>query len=293
MADSVKTPARTAWIGILLVMAGALCFSLSIIFVRQITDMPAPAIAGFRALFAFLTLSLALFRWREPLHVARYRAHIPVLLGTGVAIAVTMVLYTYAIQHTTAANAALLVNSSPLYVAIFTPWLLKEARPRWTWPSIGLALLGILLITDPASLRVDPAGLDGILAGAASGVTYALPMFAGRFLRGKVSSQTQIWWSAGVAMLVLAPFALQTPPAIIGANLPYLVLLGIISMGLSYLLLFMGLQRVSAQVASIAALFEPVSGMAIGLLIYAEAFTPLGAVGSGLVLLSIWLISRE
>lgn len=289
-------PTRTAtWQGIGLVALGAFCFSTSILFIRAISGMDALAITFYRSLFAFLFFLVTLLRFREPLKFAHYRAHLPVLIGLGVAIALTAALYTYAIQHTTAANAALLVNSAPLYVALLSPWLLKEARPPMTWPSLALAGAGIVLITGfsgEGSLRLDSLAFGGILAGIISGFTYALPIMIGRHLRGRVSGITQIVWGSGVASLVLSPFALRADLSVAAANLPLLIPLGIITMGLSYLLFFLGLQRISAQTASITGLFEPVSGMLIGLLLLHEGLTWLGALGSLLVLAAIALISR-
>ncbi len=289
----LKTADRAAaWAGIGMVVLGAFCFSLAVLFVRLVDGMDAMAISFYRSLSAFLFFSLLSLRFREPLHFARYRPALPHLIGLGLAMGLTMTLYTYAIQHTTAANAALLVNSAPIYVALLAPWLLKEARPRYTWISLALAIVGIVLITNPAALRLESASFAGIAAGAASGFTYALPMLIGRHLRSRVSSITQILWGSGIAALMLLPFAVRTGMAAALPNLPYLIPLGVISLGLSYLLYFLGLQRVSTQVVSVAALFEPVSGALIGLVVFHEYLTLPGVAGGLLVLVSIYLISQ-
>ena len=294
-STAAPSPRTATWQGIGLVALGAFCFSTSIIFIRLISGMDALAITFYRSLFAFLFFCLTLLRFREPLNFSHYRAHLPILIGLGAAMGLTAALYTYAIQHTTAANAALLVNSAPLYVALLAPWLLKEARPPLTWPSLALAGVGIVLITGfsgEGGLRLDSLAFGGILAGIVSGFTYAMPILIGRHLRGKVSGITQIVWGSGVAAVLLSPFALRADLGVALANLPLLIPLGIITMGLSYLLFFLGLQRISAQMTSITGLFEPVSGLLIGLLIFQEGLTPLGALGSLLVLAAITLISR-
>ena len=132
----------------------------------------------------------------------------------------------------------------------------------------------------------------GIVAGVVSGFTYALPMLMGRHLGGRVSGITQIWWGAGVAALVQMPFALNSGFRPTLAHLPLLIPMGVISLGIAYLLYFLGLQRVKAQVVSVVALLEPVGGILIGWLLFQEYLTPLGAVGSVLVLASIYLISN-
>jgi drug/metabolite transporter (DMT)-like permease len=187
-----------------------------------------------------------------------------VLIGLGMAMGLTSVLYTYAVQHATAATAVLLNNSSPLYVALFSPWLLREPRPRATWISLGLAALGVALLTgligQPSPARQLRGDATGIVAALASGFMYALPIMIGRHLRGKVGSMTQIWWGSGVAALMLLPVALGTTSAC-GPQPADPDPTGVVALGLPYLLVFQGLQRISAQSASITALLEPVSGV--------------------------------
>lgn len=275
-----------------LVALGAVCFSTVLIFTRVIQGLDTLSITFFRLLFGFLFICLLLTRQREALHMGRYRGDVPLLVGLGAAMGAAATLYTHAIQHTTAANAALLANSAPIYVALLAPWLLGEPRPRYTWPSLALALGGIVLITNPGELRLGDGSLGGIAAGLGAGFCYSLTLLIGRHLRGRVSSITQIGWGAGVATLLLLPAALRLESGPVLANLPYLIPLGVLTIGVSYLLYFLGLQRTTAQIVSVVALLEPVSGVIIGLLLFQEALTPLSAVGSACVLGSIALISR-
>ena len=130
----------TPWRSIGLVALGALCYSTLIIFTRLTHDMGAMSIAFFRAFFAFLFFCLLLIRFREPFEFSRYRSGVWALVASGLAMGLTAALYIFAIQHTTAANSALLVNSAPIYIAFLAPWFLKEVRPRFTWLSqIGRA----------------------------------------------------------------------------------------------------------------------------------------------------------
>jgi drug/metabolite transporter (DMT)-like permease len=231
-------------------------------------------------------------RFREPLDFAAYRPVMPRMAILSATVSVTVLLYTYSIQNTTAANAALLVNSAPIYVAVLAPLLLHEARARYTWLSLVLAVAGIILVSDPANLKLTWDGLDGIIAGALSGMTYAVVMVMGRSLRGRVTGLTQTLWSSAITGLILLPWALRAPTDTVIDNLPLLIPLGIFSLGLSYLFYFIGLQRISAQVVSVVALFEPVSGILIGLLAFEEVPNGFGLAGAALILGSITLISR-
>ncbi len=289
------TPAETVHsspVGVLLVVLGALCFSTSVIFIRQLSGLSPMAISFYRSLFAFLFFCALLFRYPEALRLRAYRHHVPLLIGLGAAMAITASLYTYAVQRTTASNAQLLVNTSPLYMAVLAPWVLREARPRWTWVGLALAAIGIVLITTPGGSGPAPMLLSGVLAALLAGLTYTLTMVVGRIVRAEVSGFTQIFWGSGVMALVLLPFALASGLGAAGGQWHLLVPMGVISLGLSYLLLFLGLKRCSAQVVSVAALMEPVFGTLWGVLLLGEPLSAAGALGAGLILGAIILISR-
>ena len=293
MSTDTDRPARAPeWHGIALVLVGAFCFSLAIPFIRWTDGLASPAIAFYRALSAWLFLWLLVgLRFREALDVRSYRASIKWLIALGVVVGLTVSLYTYSIQNTTAAVAALLVNSAPIYVALLAPLVLHEQRAPNTLLSLALAVVGTVLVSDPASLRLEWSSLNGIAAAALSGATYGVALLIGRSLSDKVSGLTQNLWSQGITVLLLLPFALQAPVGAVRANLHLLIPMGVFSLGLSYLLYFWGLQRTSAQVVSIVALFEPVSGVVMGAVLFDEIPNLLGVLGGLLILVSIALIS--
>ncbi len=278
--------------GVALVVIGAFCFSLAIPFTRWTDGLATGAIAFFRALFGFLFLCSLLSVNREPLRFQSYRPVLRTLLALGLAVSATVMLYTYAVQHTTAANAALLVNSAPLYVALLAPLFLREPRPRYTWHSLALAGIGMVCIANPAQLDVRSDEMSGIVAAAFSGLGYGTVMMISRSLRGRVNGLTQNLWSNGMIVLVLLPWALRAPAQTVLENLPMLIPLGIFSLGLSYLLYFLGLQRISAQQVSMVSLAEPVFGVLMGLIFFAEVPNALGWLGAALILSSIVLITR-
>ena len=287
-----KSFVQSTWKYITLVALGAFCYSTLIIFTRLTHGLDAMSVAFFRTFFAFAFFCILLVFIREPLQVRNYARHIGWLAALGAAVGVTAVLYIYAIQHTTAANASLLVNSAPIYIAFLSPWLLKEARPKYTFLSLALLVVGVVLITNITQLRFDLASLDGILAGFFSGLTYSATFMLSRRLRGKVSSFTQTLWGSGVAALLLSPWLFQAPGPVIVDNLPVLIPLGIISLGIASFIYYIALQRLKAQVVSNTAILEPVSGVLIGLLVFQEVPNVLGVVGIGLILVSIYLITR-
>ena len=71
------------------------------------------------------------------------------------AVSATVILYTYAVRHTTAANAVLLVNSAPIYVAVLAPLVLGEPRARYREDPVRM--LRAVRLAAKLGLIIDPA----------------------------------------------------------------------------------------------------------------------------------------
>lgn len=281
----------STWLGGGLVALGALGFASGIVFNRAITGLTGPRLSFFRALAGFLFFSLWVGRYPAMVRVRQYRAAFPHLLGLGLAVGATALLYMTALRHTTVAMAVLLNNTSAVYVALLAPWLLHENSPRFTVLSVTLALVGMGLLIDLPHVAWRSADMVGVILAIGCGMTYAFAMMFSRFLHGRVGGMTQSWWSTGIAALMALPFALGTPWPAVRANGGYLLALGTISLGLPYLLLFQGLKHIPAQTGSIIALLEPVAGVLLGILLYHEMPTTGGWLGMGLILTSIIVIT--
>ncbi|MBN1565196.1 MAG: EamA family transporter [Anaerolineae bacterium] len=278
--------------GVAFVLVGAFCFSLAIPFTRWTHDLGTPVIVFWRAFFGFLFLLTLVTRDHEPLRYPHYRHATRRLLLLGFCVVLTVIFYTYAVQHTTAAIAVLLVNSAPIYVALLSPWLLNEPRSPYTWISLGMALVGMALLTDLTQLGGASGDLSGVIAAALSGLTYGSVMMVSRSLRGSIQGLTQNLWAMGLIVLIMIPFALSAPLDTLVDNLPVLIPLGVFSLGMSYMFYFLGLARVSAQVVSVVSLSESVFGVMMGVIFFAEVPNVLGWLGGALILVSIYLISR-
>ncbi len=284
---------QTDWRAVGLVAIGAVCYSSVIIFTRQAQGLSALSVSFFRAFFAFLFTSGLILILRQPLRWSALKPYWKLLLLQSLFMSGSAILYVFSVQHTTAANAALLVNSAPIYVALFAPLVLKEARPRFTKISLPLIVIGMVLLTGVLNQDANAVSWPGLIAGFFAGVNFGCVVLVSRSLRGRVPGLVQAWVGSGFTSLLLLPFGLLVPGELVRSYLPILVLLGIVSYGLPSFLYFVSLQRLKAQVMSVVALLEPVAGAIIGFLVYQEMLTLTALVGSLLVLISIYLIAQE
>jgi len=86
---------------------------------------------------------------------------------------ISLLLFFYAISELPLATAVTLNYTSPLFMAIFTPFLLHERPRKLLIAAIILGFLGVVLLLKP-SLHADEliAGGLGLLSGILAGVVY-------------------------------------------------------------------------------------------------------------------------
>ncbi len=253
-------------------------------------------VASFRSVIAALAL-LALVR------ETRRRPNLRVL-GVGLAYAATMILFVLSTKLTTAAAAIYLQSTSPLYVLLLSPWLLKESiRARDLVYMAALASgLGLFFVgLDPVSATAPNPPLGDLLA-LVSGLTWALTVMGLRYLGREAGEEGGSWapaaalWGNVFAALACLPMAL---PVVASRPVDWLLLgyLGVLQIALAYFLLLRGLEKVRAFEASLLLLLEPVLNPIWAWLVHGERPGGGSLAGGGVIILATvvksWIDGRE
>jgi DME family drug/metabolite transporter len=210
-------------------------------------------IASFRSLVAAVVLWLALPAARRGIS---WRAAV-----VGVAYAVTLVTFVLANRMTTGANAIYLQSTSPLFLILVAPLLLKEPIRRSDIPILLAVLVGMLLVMSgndaPSETATNPA--LGNMLGLLSGAAYALMICGLRWL-GRADDTGQGALAAvvlGNAMAGLAALPMAFPLAtVLPADWAVILYLGAFQIGLAYVLVTRGLRDVPALDAALILLVE-------------------------------------
>jgi len=174
-----------------------------------------------------------------------------------------MILFVLANKLTTAANTIYLQATAPIYLAIIGPWLLREPVRRRDLLFMGVLAVGLGLFfvgTERGSLTAPDPSTGNILA-ALSGFCWALAVSGLRWMgkRGGSAGGSGAAVIAGnvIACLFCLPMALPIVH-VTAQDLAVITFLGIFQIGLAYVLLTRGLERVGAFEASLLLLGEPV-----------------------------------
>ena len=265
---SAKRP-LTRRSAVLLLLVTAVLWSLGGVLIKSI-DWPSMAKAGGRSAIA----SVILWSWlRRPQFAWR-----PAQIGAALAYAATVTFYVIANDRTTAANAIFLQYTGPIYVALLSPWLLKERIRRLDWVCIGLALAGIgLFFRDQFSAR----GLSGILFALGSGLGFGTLVVLLRMERHASPGSALLLGNLLTAAIGL-PFALGHP--LPGPQAGVLVLLGVVQLGIPYILYSIAIRRVTALEAVLIPMLEPILNPLWVVLAHREIPGPWSLLGGALVL---------
>ena len=236
----------------LLLVSAAVLFSTGGAAIKW-TTLTAWQVAGMRSLIAALALLLLLPDARRHWSLRNW------LVGS--VYAFTLVLFVAANKLTTAANAIFLQATTPLYILLAAPWLLREHLRREDVPFMLAVAAGMaaFFVGGDAPIASAPNPPAGNMAAAASGVTYALTVMGLRAVARAEPGATLNTIVSGT--LAAAAICLPAGWPITGAvpsDWAALAWLGVFQIGLAYWCLSKGVRHVTALEASLLLLAEPV-----------------------------------
>lgn len=263
------------------ILVAAALFSTGGAAIKAI-DLDGWQIAGLRAGIAAAFLLVAAPSARR----GWSRRTAPVALTFGA----TLLLFVLANKLTTAANTIFLQSTSPLYLLLLSPWLLKENLRRREIVILCVIAIGMALFfvgVEPAQATATAPSRGNSIA-LAAGFSWALTVIGLRWLSRDSSTRTGGSLPAvvlGNAIVVVACLpALRSLPAIALEDGLLLAFLGIVQIGVAYLFLTAGLRRVAAVEASLLLLVEPVLSPVWSWCLHGERVGPWALAGGGLIL---------
>jgi drug/metabolite transporter (DMT)-like permease len=276
----------------LALVAGIVCIAWSAIFVRW-TDIPGPASAFYRMLVPALVLLPTFLLHREGTGLRRPMLGI-IALG-GVFFALDLALYNTSILKTSAANATLLGNNTPIVVGLLS-WMVFRKRPSNAfWLGLLLALGGTLLILWADLGKLVRFGMGDLMALVAAGcfAVYLLATERVRtststlgFLRLAMISSTLVLFLINLILGISLSFPhRRTLWAVLG--------LGLVSQLGGYLALTYALGHLPATITSVSLLVQGPLTAVMAAILLGEAPTWPQIVGGALVLAGVGLAHRQ
>ena len=275
---------------------GAMGIAFAPIFVRMSQVGPS-ATAFWRIAFALP----ALFLWMQLEGRKRTAPRRPSsrsdylhLIAAGIFFAGDLAIWHWSIRFTSVANATLLANFAPIFVALGSWLFLRQKFSLAFVLGMLIALAGTAVMVGQ-SVRISTRHLWGDALGLVTAMFYAGYLLSVKELRREFSTSTIMTGSGIVSSLVLLPVTLLSGEGLLPMSMAgWWVLLGlalVTHFGGQSLIAF-ALARLPVAFSSVALLVQPVAAAVFAWLILSEALNPWQALGGVLALMGIFVARR-
>ena len=205
------------------------------------------------------------------------------LLFGGVALGLNWVALFTAYRLLNVSLATLIYYAGPMLVLLFSPLLFRESLTPQKIAAVVIVAAGLFCITG--SITSAGMSLTGLLAAVLSALFYAsLIIFNKRIV--KTGGMQTAALELDVAFVVVLIYVLLTAgiPHPLKADIPYLLVLGLVNTGIAYMLYFTGLQKLPGQSVALISYVDPVSALVFSALLLHETMTPLQVLGAVLII---------
>lgn len=292
------------------ILLGIIAVSTASIFIRfvQQQDVASIVIAAYRLGIAAIVLS--------PVVLIRHRGEISTLslkdlrfsLLSGLFLAIHFAAWIRSLEFTSVASSVVLVTTTPLWVALFSPTALKEKISRLVWIGLGVALLGTVVI-GLGDVCVFENGLvcpsfDEFFAGDAvwgdflalvGAWTAAGYVLIGRRVRSRLSLIPYIFIVYGMAAVILILLMFASGAPFYGfepVTMVWLVLLALIPQLIGHSTFNWALGYLPAAYVAITLLGEPIGSTILAFVFLDEVPGGLLMIGALLIFVGILIASR-
>lgn len=272
---------------------GVLALSFSAMFVRW-ADAPGPMTAFYRLFFSvFLLLPFFLPRARTNTSIASRSVMFPLLAG--VFTALDLALWTSSLEYTTAANATLLGNTAPLWVALGTWLILKKQLSRDFWRGLAITLAGAALIMGTDFILHPRFGIGDVMA------TFTGFFYGGYYLfteksRANFDSVTHTWFVGVGASIMLLVINVLLGNSFSGyTTQTWLVFLAtaLVSQLIGYIALAYALGHLPASIVAPTMVLQPVVTALLAIPLLHETPSLFQGIGGAIALLGIYIVNRS
>jgi drug/metabolite transporter (DMT)-like permease len=194
--------------------------------------------------------------------------------------------YILALNRTTVVNTVVLLAIAPLIAALLGRVFLGEHLRRRTWLAMFLAFGGVLTMVSDSLGSIQ---LTGDLIALATGTCFAVNIVALRSAPLRNGEPVDMMPSnamAGIVIAIIAMF-LADPFAVAGADIPYLLAIGLVAMGLGTWLFTRGVRHLQAAEAGLLCLAEAVVAPVLVWAVIGEEPARLALLGAAIILAAL------
>jgi len=195
------------------------------------------------------------------------------------------------LAYTSVASSVVIVATQPVFVALFTPMILKEKVDVWVFIAILIALVGTFVIAG-GDIKIGQMNLKGDILSLIGAIFAALYLTLGRGIRKKLNLLPYIFLVYSIATLVIFIFCLFARlnfSPLSWKNFILFLLLALIPTLVGHTLYNYILKYVKAHLVGMTILGEPLGATLWAFLILKEIPVSTFYIGGILIFTGIWI----
>jgi len=291
MGATAQRVRRDQVVGMLYILASALCFGSMAIFARMAyaSDVDIPTLLLLRFSIASILMWGMLLSKR--MRLPKGRGMIMLVAMGAVGYAGQAFSFFTALTYASAGLVALLLYTYPAIVTILSRLVFKHPLTRIQITAVAIALAGTVFIIGKAG---DGKPL-GIFFGLLAALIYSVYILTGsRFPKDvtPTASTTVIVSSAAVVYLAVVVVKGFHPPTT-GTGWAAVLAIAVFCTVLAILFFFEGLERIGPVRASVSSTVEPVFTLLLAAVVLGERITLTRVLGGALIVGAVILLARE
>jgi len=207
-------------------------------------------------------------------------------------------LYLYGLNYTTAANAALLYATMPIFVLLLSKFMLKEEITLKKTFGIALAFTGVAIVIFERGISASAEFIYGNIILLFAVITWALFTILGKPLVLKFGTLSTTASTNLAGSLLLLPFGMYSASVFSFDNLHIIDWMGIFYLGIGtsiigYLLWYYALRRIEASRLAVFANGQPIIATILSVIFLDAVITAQFIIGGFVTIAGVIITQRK
>jgi len=246
--------------------------------------MPSEVIIWFRSILAMVFLFIFCRYKKINLTIKSAKDYKAFIVG-GILMAAHWVTYFYALKLSNVAIGILTLYTFPIIIALLEPLFFKiKFNPIYILLGF-MVLLGLYILTPEFDL--ESSQLKGVLFGVFSAFCYAIRILIMKKHVANYNGTMLMFYQTVIITILLVPVLFFMDLSGLESQLPYILLLALITTAIGHSLMLHSLKFFSAATASIISSLQPIFGIGLAYLFLEEIPTVHTFWGGSLILSTV------
>ena len=290
----MKQPARR-WTGDLVTVGATMLMGSSYPFAKEVLAELSPLLySASRYIVAGAVLVAVMALMRRPMAVPR-RDWLPLLGLALIGVTLFQACWGLAMARSAPSLGSIVMTTTTAFSAILA-WLAGRRLPALGWFGIVVAFAGVVVVVNNSltEITLATASIDGALLWMAAALSWAIYVERCAPYNARLGALRVMAWTTLVGALLLLPISLMFDSLsefghLDGRLTTYWLYTGIFPVGVAYLGLTMGLERLGVSRVMVYMYLIPVAGVGLSAVFFDDPLTLARVLGGLIVLLGVIL----